>query len=160
MFRRAPFIWTARQPIDPLGYWNQFLGGVRRRDDGVNRSDARRVERDAADTATCRQAAAPVYQLSSTALGVTPLEPGCARIRVAPQPADLDWARGVVPTVRGDVSVAWERRDEELHLDVTLPDGIEAALVAPPGYQLPADGERLSSGQRQLRLPRIAGAAS
>jgi hypothetical protein len=45
-------------------------------------------------------------------------------------------------------------------LDVTLPDGIEAALVAPPGYQLPADGERLSSGQRQLRLPRIAGAAS
>ena len=34
MFRRAPFIWTAKQPIDPLGYWNQFFGGVARRDDG------------------------------------------------------------------------------------------------------------------------------
>jgi alpha-L-rhamnosidase len=37
MFRRAPFIWTARQPIDPFAYWKQFLGSVERRDDGVNR---------------------------------------------------------------------------------------------------------------------------
>ena len=37
MYRRAPFIWTARQPIDHLGYWNQFYGGVHRRDDGRNR---------------------------------------------------------------------------------------------------------------------------
>src|ERR1700692_3138838 len=41
--------------------------------------------------------ATPVYQLSTEVLGVAPLEPGCARVRIAPQPVDLDWARGVVP---------------------------------------------------------------
>jgi hypothetical protein len=40
MFRRAPFIWTARQPIDPFAYWKQFLGGVERRDDARGWSSA------------------------------------------------------------------------------------------------------------------------
>jgi hypothetical protein len=98
--------------------------------------------------------ATPVYQLSSMALGVTPLEPGCARVRVAPQPADLEWARGVVPTVRGDVAVAWERRGDELVIDVTVPEGSEASVVAPPGYRPAEHTERLSSGQHRLRTIR------
>jgi hypothetical protein len=98
--------------------------------------------------------ATPVFQLSSTALGVTPLESGCTRIRVAPQPADLEWARGVVPTVRGDVAVAWERRDDALDVDVTVPEGSEASVVAPPGYRLAEHTERLSSGRHRLRMLR------
>src|SRR5207245_1345047 len=33
----APFIWTAKQAIDPGGLFRTFLGGPLRRDDGTNR---------------------------------------------------------------------------------------------------------------------------
>ena len=95
--------------------------------------------------------ATPVYQLSTEVLGVTPLEPGFGRFRVAPQPADLDFARGIVPTVRGDIEVAWERRDEEIVLDVVVPDGCAASVVAPPGYRL-RDRPDLGPGSHRLRM--------
>src|SRR4029078_4211183 len=47
--------------------------------------------------------ATPVYQLSAEVLRVTPLAPGFRRFRLAPQPVDLTWARGVVPTIHGDI---------------------------------------------------------
>jgi hypothetical protein len=37
MYRRAPFIWTAKQPIDMMAGMRVFLDGTRRRDDGRNR---------------------------------------------------------------------------------------------------------------------------
>lgn len=37
MYRRAAFIWTARQEIDPLALWRIFFGGEQRRQDGTNR---------------------------------------------------------------------------------------------------------------------------
>ena len=71
--------------------------------------------------------ATPVYQLSTEVLGVAPLEPGFARFRLAPQPVDLDWARGVVPTVRGDIAVAWERKGRAHRRSTsTIPEGTEA----------------------------------
>ena len=48
--------------------------------------------------------ATPVYQLSTEVLGVSPLEPGFAPLPHRAAAADLDWARGIVPTVRGDVA--------------------------------------------------------
>ena len=92
----------------------------------------------------------PVYQLSTEVLGVYPLQPGFTRFRVAVQPADLEWARGVVPTVRGDVEVAWERRGKELAIEVSVPEGSEAMIVAPSGYRL-AEADRLSPGRHRLR---------
>jgi hypothetical protein len=95
--------------------------------------------------------ATPVYQLSTEVLGVAPLEAGFSRFRIAPQPVDLAFARGIVPTVRGDVEVAWERRGEEVALEVTVPDGCAATVVAPAGLHLrgPAD---LSPGVHRLSL--------
>ena len=82
--------------------------------------------------------ATPVYQLSAEVLGVTPLEPGFARFRLAPTPVDLAWARGVVPTVHGDVAVSWERDGERLRVEVDVPAGTEGVTsdgrVLPPGH--------------------------
>jgi hypothetical protein len=46
--------------------------------------------------------------LSAEILGVEPIAPGFKVFQVYPHPADLTWAEGVVPTPRGDISVAWQ----------------------------------------------------
>lgn len=53
--------------------------------------------------------AAPTFFLSTTILGVHPLKPGCDEILFDPQPVDLDFIRGTVPTPHGDVHVHCRR---------------------------------------------------
>ncbi len=69
-------------------------------------------------------ASGPTAWLSQHVLGVTPLEPGFRRVRIAPQLGGLHWAEGDYPTPLGPIHVRHERR----------PDGtIESAVTAPPG---------------------------
>lgn len=64
--------------------------------------------------------------------GLAPAEPGYARVRIAPQPPqgamaeELTWAETSLETPQGLVTVRWERMEEELVLDVRLPEGVEA----------------------------------
>jgi len=81
--------------------------------------------------------ATPVHQLSAHVLGVTPASPGFGRARIAPQFADLDYARGAYPTVRGDIRVAWERTDAtRVALSLALPEGVDAEFVPPDGFRV------------------------
>ena len=52
--------------------------------------------------------AAPLNIISRYVLGVTPLEPGFAKIRVAPQVGALKLVEGMVPTAKGPVKVRVE----------------------------------------------------
>ena len=79
--------------------------------------------------------ATPTFDLTTETLGVTPLEPGFARFRVAPQPADLAWARGVVPSPHGDIAVGWERPGNVLSLTLRVPEGTSAEVLAPTGLR-------------------------
>jgi hypothetical protein len=74
---------------------------------------------------------APTYDLSTYVLGVKPTEPGFASFSVEPHPADLKWARGVVPTPRGDIQVEWRRDYEEFELRVGFPFEAHAELTVP-----------------------------
>jgi alpha-L-rhamnosidase len=72
-------------------------------------------------------ASGPTAWLSEHVLGVTPLEPGCRSVRVAPQLGRLQWAEGAYPTPLGPVHVRHERR----------PDGrIESRIDAPAGIRV------------------------
>lgn len=78
--------------------------------------------------------AAPVYFLTRHALGVQALEPGYARVLIAPRPHHLRWARGTVPTPRGPVSCRWWTRGESMRLELSLPPGVPAQVRIPrPG---------------------------
>lgn len=48
----------------------------------------------------------PLNVISRYLLGVTPLEPGFAKIRIRPQVGRLDWVKGTVPTAKGPVTVS------------------------------------------------------
>src|SRR6185503_13664329 len=47
--------------------------------------------------------AAPTFFLTQHVLGLQPLEPGYAKLRIAPKLGTLAWAKGTVPTPRGPI---------------------------------------------------------
>ncbi len=66
---------------------------------------------------------APINVISRFVLGVTPMEPGFAKIRVRPQIGSLTRVEGMVPTAKGPVNVRVERG--VLTVDVPAPARIE-----------------------------------
>ena len=75
--------------------------------------------------------ATPTYDLSTDVLGVSPIEPGFKRLRIAPQIVNLGWARGKYPTPHGEVSVDWKHKAGRFELNVTVPRGCTAEIVCP-----------------------------
>ena len=70
-------------------------------------------------------ASGPTAWLSQTVLGVTPLEPGCAKVRIVPQLGSLAWAEGTYPTPRGPIKVRHERKaDGTISSKIEAPDGV------------------------------------
>ncbi len=67
------------------------------------------------------------YYLMRYVLGVEPLEPGFGRVRITPDLGTLEWARGVVPTPHGPISVEVRRDCENrVHAEIIeKPEGIE-----------------------------------
>lgn len=72
-------------------------------------------------------ASGPTAWLSQHVLGVKPLEPGCKRVRVAPQLGDLKWAEGTYPTPLGPVRVRHDRKAD---------GSVASRIEAPPGIQI------------------------
>ncbi len=75
--------------------------------------------------------ATPTYDLSTEVLGVIPTEPGFREFVVAPKPVGLDWARGVFPSVKGDIPVSWERQPGSFRLSLNVPREGKARIVVP-----------------------------
>lgn len=83
--------------------------------------------------------AAPGYFLGAVVLGVRPAADGWTAIRVAPQPGDLQWAKGAVPLPKdGRIDVKWEIREESgesvFELEVVAPKEIAVVMEVPQGY--------------------------
>ena len=95
---------------------------------------------------------AVVDWLHRTVAGLAPLEPGYAKVLVAPQPGGgLTWARTSLRTPHGKVSVSWSvDEDGELRLEATLPDGVTGLVRLPDGTE-----REIGSGRHEL-----AGAAA
>ena len=76
--------------------------------------------------------AAPTYFLSTQVLGVKPTAPGYTRIQIAPQPFNLRWASGTVPTPRGPVTVSWHVNETgTLDLKYDAPEGCDVEVLLP-----------------------------
>jgi alpha-L-rhamnosidase len=64
--------------------------------------------------------------------GLTALEPGYRRVRIAPQPGgDLTSATLRHETRYGEISIAWALEDGSASVRVVVPDGVEAEIVLP-----------------------------
>jgi hypothetical protein len=52
----------------------------------------------------------PAIDYVTTVLGVRPLAPGWPGVRLFPQTAGLDWAKGIAPSPAGLIQVEWRKR--------------------------------------------------
>lgn len=76
--------------------------------------------------------AVPANIIPRYLLGVRPLTPGFGRILVEPSPGSLSSARGVVPTIRGPVRVAFDNHPgRPFRLDLEIPANTTARVALP-----------------------------
>lgn len=75
--------------------------------------------------------AAPANILPRKLLGIEPLQPGYARILIRPQPGNLAWAEGRVPTPRGPVALRIEQSETTCRLMVEIPPNTTARIELP-----------------------------
>jgi alpha-L-rhamnosidase len=75
----------------------------------------------------------PVSALSGYVLGVQPATAGYATWTVQPQPGDLSWAEGAVPTPHGSIGVDWagESGVGRFSMQVTAPSGTTGTIAVP-----------------------------
>lgn len=80
--------------------------------------------------------AAPANLLPRYVLGAQPLSPGWQRAKIRPNPSGLEFARGIIPTPHGPVSIDWHRQDN-FKMKLKLPVGMTAAVEVPtvPGAE-------------------------
>ncbi|TWT97332.1 family 78 glycoside hydrolase catalytic domain [Neorhodopirellula pilleata] len=74
--------------------------------------------------------AAPANLLPRFVLGVEPKHPGWTSATISPQPGELKYARGRVPTKLGPIVVDWTNQST-FKLSLALPDGVKATVDVP-----------------------------
>ena len=93
--------------------------------------------------------AAPANIIPRKLMGVEPLEPGFRKVRIRPQPADLQQASVTVPTIRGDIKVSYQQVDEAGYkVGVTIPANTSAEIH----LQCPEDSRITENGNRLGRV--------
>ncbi|XHR31030.1 MAG: alpha-L-rhamnosidase C-terminal domain-containing protein [Chthoniobacteraceae bacterium] len=74
--------------------------------------------------------AAPANLIPRKLMGIEPLEPGFAKVLIAPKPGTLPWAEMRVPTVRGSLFVRFEN-GPGFRLEIELPPQTTARIGLP-----------------------------
>ena len=70
-------------------------------------------------------AGGPTAWLSKNVLGVTPVAPGFAQVRISPNLGHLAWAEGTYPTPKGTIHVRHDKQaDGSIKSVIKLPDGV------------------------------------
>lgn len=79
--------------------------------------------------------ACPTAILSSEILGVKPLEPGFRKILIGPRLFNLNYAKGIVPAVIGNIKVSWKIKNlkgkKALHFKASIPESCRAEAIIP-----------------------------
>ena len=89
--------------------------------------------------------AAPAMILPAYVLGVYPIKPGFSEFAVQPRLFDLSWAKGAVPTPRGNIAVSWRiQKNKRLVIKITAPRNTTGYFIIPR--------ECKRKGSRRIRL--------
>lgn len=77
-------------------------------------------------------AASPAFTVPTGLFGVQSVDPGYAKFRVKPQPGTLQYGTITVPTVRGQIGVAFDHGDNgDVRMSTNVPGNTTATLSVP-----------------------------
>lgn len=100
-------------------------------------------------------------------MGIEPAEPGYRRVRIAPQPAWLREASITVPTIRGEVSVAFDNEPGRFALNVEMPANMTGDVylplvkgIDPKRMSVEMDGQPVARPEVLERAVKIPGVGS
>jgi hypothetical protein len=96
-----------------------------------------------------------VPALTNYILGVIPTGPGFSTYSIKPIPGDVSWARGVVPTPSGPISVSWNKNAEYgiFYLSASAPANTNGTVFVPVGNSsvpIYVDGQIVWDGMTSL----------
>ncbi|NOY57354.1 MAG: alpha-L-rhamnosidase [Calditrichaeota bacterium] len=74
---------------------------------------------------------APANIIPRKVMGIEPMEPAFRKIRIKPQPANLQYARLKMPTIRGAVKTLWKTERDRVTFDITIPANSTAQVWLP-----------------------------
>jgi alpha-L-rhamnosidase len=98
--------------------------------------------------------AAPTHDLPAEFLGVKPVAPGWSEIEIKPHPANLTWAKGRVPTLKGNVGVELRITKATFAMTVEIPTGCTAYIFVPrigkAGTKVNGQSKKLPAGVARL----------
>lgn len=75
--------------------------------------------------------AAPANIIPRKLMGIEPLEAGWSRMRIKPQPGNLEYASIKVPTIKGPVAVSFDESSGSFVVDVEIPAGAVSEMYIP-----------------------------
>ncbi len=82
----------------------------------------------------CGYGVSPNAFLISELVGIRPAEPGMKMVYFNPIPGDVTWARGVVPTPNGSITVHWKLEDDGIfNVSISATFDLEVIPVLEPG---------------------------
>lgn len=89
------------------------------------------------------------FYRSLAGINADPARPGLQHILFQPRPVgDLKYVRAKTASLFGEIESAWEIKDSQFHLAVTVPPDCEATVILPNGKQHPVE-----SGEHRFEIP-------
>ncbi len=83
----------------------------------------------------------PLVIMSKHFAGITPKEAGYEKVKIEPQYTLSDSISCTVPSVKGLITLNYEKADRDYIIDLTLPQGIKAVLYVPDGAKVNINSE-------------------
>ncbi len=83
----------------------------------------------------------PLVIMSKHFAGITPLEAGYEKVKIDPQYTLSENINCVVPSVKGLITLNYEKADGDYVIDLTLPQGMKAVLYVPAGAAVNINSE-------------------
>ncbi len=83
----------------------------------------------------------PPVIMSKHFAGITPLEAGYEKVKIEPQYTLSDSMNCTVPSVKGLITLDYEKTDQDYIIDLTLPQGMKTVLYVPTGATVNINSE-------------------
>ncbi|MGM0621786.1 MAG: alpha-L-rhamnosidase C-terminal domain-containing protein [Bacteroidota bacterium] len=78
--------------------------------------------------------ASPAHIIPRKIMGIEPLTPGFEKIRIAPQPGDIEKAECKVPTIKGPVYINFSQSPGKFEMEIETPANTKSQLILPKGF--------------------------